>query len=243
MLTLTPWARTLLGLALALAFAGSAAAYVPADDTLAPQPQVEEDETDAPPFGGEDQGGIPVPGGVEDFAPIDHLIDDEATSVPAPRAGLADIRYGSRELPEEVAATREALLAAARSGDIGALRPIFARQTVPPIVDGFEPSDDAVDTLRLQSGDPEGREILAILSELLESGYVKIGEGSTTTYVWPYFAEVPLGELAPPHYVELYRVLTAVDVEEMVRHGRYMFFRVGIAPDGRIRYFSAGDIE
>ena len=49
--------------------------------------------------------------------------------------------------------------------------------------------------------------------------------------------------LTPRHYVELYRVLTAVDVEEMVRLKRYTFFRVGIAPDGRIRYLSAGDIE
>lgn len=184
-----------------------------------------------------------VEGADEAFEPVDHLHDDEATSMPAPRAGLGDIARGASALPEPVAKARAELLDVARSGDIERLRPIFERQRVAPIVSDFDTVDDAVDSLRIQSGDAEGREILAILSELLESGYVVIGEGSTTTYVWPYFAEVPLNVLTPPHYVELYRVLTAIDVEEMARLGRYTFFRVGIAPDGRVRYFSAGDIE
>lgn len=172
-----------------------------------------------------------------------HRVLPEATSVPPARAGLGDIERGASGLPEAAARTRADLLDAARSGDIERLRPIFARQRAAPIVSDFATGDDPVDSLRIQSGDPEGREILAILSEILESGYVAIGEGAAKTFVWPYFAEVPLSELTPPHYVEVYRVLTAVDVEEMVRMGRYTFFRVGIAPDGRVRYFSAGDFE
>ncbi len=61
--------------------------------------------------------------------------------------------------------------------------------------------------------------------------------------MWPYFAEVPLTALEPPHMVDVYRILTSVDVEEIQRQGRYTFYRVGIAADGRVRYFSAGDIE
>ena len=126
---------------------------------------------------------------------------------------------------------------------IDALRPIFGGQRVAPIVAPFQAVPDAVAHLRLQSGDPDGREILAILLELLEGGHVKVGEGSTQTFVWPYFAEVPLNELKPQHMVELYRILTSIDVEELERQGRYTFFRVGIAADGRVRYFSAGEVE
>jgi len=240
----SPRALTLAWFALTLCGATPAAAYVPEDDSLgglaeetltAPPATV---EPDAPSFTpGEDMGVE------EEMAPDDHSRGYEATSVPAPRATIEDIIYGSTSLPEAVARTRDDLLDAAATGDIEALRPIFDRQRVPPIVDPFEMVDDAVDSLRLQSGDPEGREILAILAELLEGGHVHIGEASTETYVWPYFAEVPLTSLKPPHYVELYRVLTAVDVEEMVRFGHYSFFRIGIAPDGRIRFFSAGQIE
>ncbi|MEM0907158.1 MAG: hypothetical protein AAGJ94_07330 [Pseudomonadota bacterium] len=182
--------------------------------------------------------------GMGDDGVDDHSGPQDATSVPAPvRAHLRDVRYSTDGLPDAVVAARNALLQAARSGDIEALRPIFAAQRVPPLVADYGDVDDAVDHLRLQSGDPEGREILAILIELLESGFVEIGQKSTTTYVWPYFAEVPLGELEDRHYVEVYRILTAIDVEEVVRLGRYTFFRVGIAPDGRVRYFSAGELE
>lgn len=245
MQTVTPCACALVWFALTIAGAAPAGAYVPEDEPLGPQPQA----TGGPPSIGipaDEPAIVPDDDGMspeEEFAPDDHSRGYEATSVPTPRAAIEDIVYGSDGLPEAVSKTRADLLEAARSGDIEALRPIFERQRVPPIVDGFEMVDDAVDNLRLQSGDPEGREILAILSELLEAGYVEIGEGSTSTYVWPYFAEVPLTTLTPPHYVELYRVLTAIDVEEMIRVGYYMFFRIGIAPDGRIRFFSAGEIE
>jgi hypothetical protein len=159
------------------------------------------------------------------------------------RAHLADIRSGEDGLPAPVAERRRRLIAAAKTGDIEALRPVFADQPLPPVVAALEPPEDPIDFLRRQSGDPEGREILAIMIELLEAGYVAVGEGDELTYVWPYFAEVPLTELTPQHYVELYRVLTAVDVEDLMREGHYAFFRIGISPDGRLRYFTAGEVE
>jgi len=220
--------------------------YVPQEPAPAPGAP----SPDAPLPGGSAPGGPPgVP--ADPHAPDsrhDHGPAGDATSVPAaPGAALSDVRYGTDGLPEPVAATRRALLGAARTGEIEALRPIFERQRVAPLVApdmaGAEPVADPVDHLRRQSGDDEGREILAILTELLETGHVKVGEGSATTYVWPYFAEVPLADLTPRHHVELYRILTAIDVEEIARQGRYTFFRVGIAPDGRVRYFTAGDVE
>lgn len=159
------------------------------------------------------------------------------------RAAVADIRYGADSLPPTVAERRRRLIEAARTGDIEALRTVFETQAGPPVVSVTGEADDLVGFLRQQSGDEEGREILAILIELLESGHVAVGEGPARTFVWPYFAEVPLQDLDARHYVEVYRVLTAVDVEEMLREGRYLFFRVGITEDGRLRYFTAGDIE
>ncbi|RAI04003.1 hypothetical protein DLJ53_05945 [Acuticoccus sediminis] len=171
-----------------------------------------------------------------------HSVEQEAIPVPPEgRASIGDVVWGDETLPPEVARTRTALLDAARTGDVEALRPIFSGQDLPPVVSSTVPVDDPVDFLKTQSGDPEGREILAILTEILETGHVFIeGDG---TYVWPYFAEVPLEELKPPHFVELYRILTAIDVEEMERQGRYTFFRVGITKTGRLRYFTAGDVE
>ncbi|WP_108662668.1 hypothetical protein [Acuticoccus kandeliae] len=182
--------------------------------------------------------------GAEDDVDEPHSGETEATSVPPEaRAKIEDVRYGLDSLPPAVAETRERLLAAARSGDIEALRPIFEAQRSAPIVAGTFVVEDPVASLRSQSGDDEGREILAILTELLETGFVAIGTDRAATFVWPYFAEVPLADLTPPQYVELYRILTAIDVEEMEQMGRYTFFRVGIAADGRIRYFTAGDME
>ncbi|MEM8551164.1 MAG: hypothetical protein AAGF45_02210 [Pseudomonadota bacterium] len=197
-------------------------------------------------------GGIPLgaplpengPAGLEELEPHEGDMGlEEAIDVPPPRATTADIRYHAADLPGPVAAARAALIQSAKTGDIEALRPLFAAQRVAPIVAPFGEVDDAVDHLRRQSGDAEGQEILAILIELLEGGYVAVGEGSTRTYVWPYFAEVPLATLTPAQMVEVYRILTSIDVEEVERQGRYTFFRVGIAPDGRLRYFSAGEVE
>ena len=60
-------------------------------------------------------------------------------------------------------------------------------------------------------------------------------------YVWPYFAGKSLGLLTPKEKVELLRIVTAGDVAEMQEYGNYNFFRVGITPDGRWKFFTAGD--
>lgn len=158
----------------------------------------------------------------------------------APGRTIADVHYGDEALPEPVRTTRAALLAAARSGDVEALRAVFETHGTPVVA--FGDVADAVAHLKRQSGDSEGREILAILTELLETGWILAQPGSSQeTYVWPYFAEVSLDALPPDKEVELYRILTAIDVEEMRRLGAYVFYRIGIRPDGTIRFIIAGD--
>ena len=125
----------------------------------------------------------------------------------------------------------------AKTGNVEELRGVFEQNEMPPSL-GFESYDDPIEFLKSQSGDPEGREILALLLEILEAGWVHVDEGGPQEmYIWPYFDQWPLDGLSPSQEVELYRILTAGDVEEMRRHGGYIFFRVGIGQDGTLHYF------
>ena len=101
----------------------------------------------------------------------------------------------------------------------------------------FGDIDDPIDYLKSISGDPEGREILAILIEVLEAGFVHVEIGTPEdTYVWPYFARFPPDGSSGPQMVELFKLLTAGDYEDMKIYGTYLFYRVGIGPDGVWKY-------
>jgi hypothetical protein len=156
-------------------------------------------------------------------------------------APLPPILRGEADLPEPVRATRAALMAAARSGNMEQVRALMEGQAEPPSVSFGDPGDP-IEYLQSLSGDAEGREILAILLEVLESGAVHVQpEAGEDLYVWPYFAQYPLEALTPQQLVELFTILTAADYQDMRSYGSYTFFRVGIAPDGRWLFFIAGD--
>jgi len=162
--------------------------------------------------------------------------DDPANPLDANRIG-----HDPALLPDPVRKTWQSLVDAARSGDIEALRPLIAAQPEPPVFT-FGEIDDPIDHLKSLSGDPEGREILAILLEVLEIGYVRVAQGTENEmYIWPYFADIPLERLTPEQIVELFTILTAGDYQDMLSYGAYIFFRVGISPDGRWHFFVAGD--
>ena len=136
---------------------------------------------------------------------------------------------------------RQKLIEAAKSGDIERLRALMKAQPEPPAV-AFGDPGDPIEYLKALAADADGREILAILLEVLQSGFVHVGEGTDDDhYVWPYFAEYPINALTPEQLVELFTLLTAADYEDMKSYGAYTFFRVGIAPDGRWLFFLAGD--
>lgn len=161
----------------------------------------------------------------------------------APDEPLPVIEYDVSKLPEPVKRLREKLLEAAKTGDINQLKPIIDANKSPPNLGADEDQDkDPIAFLKTLSGDPEGREILAILSEILDAGYVHVDVGTPQeAYIWPYFARYPIDALTPPQMVELFRILTSSDFDEMKSFGAYMFYRVGIAPDGTWTYFEAGD--
>lgn len=177
--------------------------------------------------------------------------DPDAGSMPdAPAAAPADqnepiptVEYDVSKLPAPVKALREKIIAAAKSGDIEQLRPIMNAGPHPPNLGADAEEDkDPIKFLKSVSGDPDGREILAILSEILEAGYVHVDAGTAQElYVWPYFARYPLDKLTPPQMVELFRLLTSSDFDEMKSYGTYLFYRVGITPDGQWSEFQAGD--
>ena len=136
---------------------------------------------------------------------------------------------------------RHKLIEAAKSGDIELLRVLMDAQPEQPAVSFGDPGDP-IEYLKALSSDADGREILAILLEVLEIGFVHVGAGTDEElYVWPYFAQYPIEALTPQQLVELFTLLTAADYEDMHSYGSYTFFRVGIAPDGRWLFFLAGD--
>jgi len=164
-------------------------------------------------------------------------IKPPAADVAPDTSPLPDIHYGEADLPEPVRRTREAILEAARGGDIEALRAVLETSEMPPVL-ARGATGDPITFLKESSGDPEGREILAILTDLLEAGWVTVDAGKPTEmYVWPYFATVPIDRLTPPQMVELYRILTAADVDEMRAYDAWLFFKIGIGPDGTWHYF------
>lgn len=150
---------------------------------------------------------------------------------------LPEVEYDFSKLPAPVAQLRQKILDAAATGDPEKLRPVIQESGNPQF--GPDGGGDPIGYLKLQSGDGEGREMLAILSEVLEAGYVHVDVGTPDEmYVWPYFARYPIDKLTPPQLVQLFKLVYAGDYEDMLPDGVYTYFRVGVAPDGKWKYFT-----
>lgn len=167
------------------------------------------------------------------------VTDDKAGDEPqAPVEVIRDIATA----PEPVRRMRELIVEAAASGDIERLRPLLGKGMTETQVSLVESEEGPVETLKGQSGDPDGNEVLAILLDVLATGFVHVGKGTPDEmYVWPYFAEKPLASLTPPEKVDLLRIVTAGDYADMQEFGSYNFYRVGIAPDGQWKFFVTGE--
>ncbi len=153
-----------------------------------------------------------------------------------------EVIYDISKVPEPVRKMREQIVEAAASGDLERLRPLMGTGAEQTQVTVGEPTDDPIGTLKDLSGDPDGDEILAIMLDVISTGFVHVGQGTADDmYVWPYFAEKDLKSLTPPERVELLRIVTAGDLSDMQEFGGYNFYRLGIAPDGKWKFFTAGD--
>ena len=203
-------------------------------------------DTPGSPPGGDEQAEphdepLTLPGPTE-TAPADADGNEATRPNIEPDGPLPEVIHNLDRLPEPVRRMHRLILEATRTGDIEKLRPLIgsgagATQLSFGGVDG-----DPVDYLRELSGDPEGHEILAILEEVLSAGYIHLDAGTASElYVWPYFFGIPLDRLTNPQRVELFKIVTAGDFEDMKAFGSYIFYRVGIGPDGHWAFFVAGD--
>ncbi|WP_245428643.1 hypothetical protein [Kumtagia ephedrae] len=201
---------------------------VPLPDPIAPSTEAEPDD------------GTPAePGTAVDPAGPD---TEQAIERPEPDEPLPEIQYDVSKLPPAVGELRDQLLAIAKSGDIEKLRPLLGAgddmtQLSLAGIDG-----DPLEYLKGLAGDEDGQEILAILEEVLSAGYVHLDAGTAEElYVWPYFFAIPIDKLTGPQRVELFKIVTAGDYEEMKAYGSYIFYRIGITPAGRWAFFVAGE--
>ena len=100
-------------------------------------------------------------------------------------------------LPAPLARTRERLLAAARSGDLAKLADLVRTNET---VFTFSDDKDPIAFWKASYPNSEGIEVLSILIGVLETGFVRVDEGTPQEiYVWPYFVRMPLKSLSPPH--------------------------------------------
>ncbi len=190
-----------------------------------------------PPTGKDNSEGVEPAEKVEEDAPSTGESANKPIDEPPP-----PIQRDVSRLPIPVARMRELIMEAARSGKVEDLRRLIGSgQNITTLslggIDG-----DPIEFFKSLSGDDQGHEILAILLEVLEAGYVHMDKGTENElYVWPYFFAWPLDKLSPEQKVELFRIVTAGDYEDMQSFGGYIFYRVGITPEGRWQFFVAGD--
>jgi hypothetical protein len=185
------------------------------------------------------EDSIPV---IPDPDPLIKRDEPQDAGSAEPTTPPAEVIYDIEKAPEPVRRMRQLIIDAATTGDILKLRPLMnpgPEQTSVPLQD---PEQDPIDALKAISGDNDGMEILAILLDILSTGFVQLDKGTAEeAYVWPYFAGKSLGLLTPKEKVELLRIVTAGDVAEMQEYGNYNFFRIGITPDGRWKFLTVGD--
>lgn len=241
------YGRPVLSVGLALLLAASAAtfsAHALTEPKKEPDPVEQQDPGKAEVPSEQDQTGgsqtLPMP---------DSLIkkpgEDPATDVTTPGDTPeipVEFVNDLNTLAEPVKKLRLALVEAAASGDIEKLRPLLGTGEDETQVTVGDAPEDPIAALKSLSGDQDGREVLAILLDIISAGAAHVDKGTPQeAYVWPYFAEKNLDTLSPPEIVELYRIVTAGDVADMKEFGGYNFYRLGISADGKWKFFVAGD--
>ncbi|MCA0001845.1 hypothetical protein LB567_22935 [Mesorhizobium sp. B264B1A] len=169
---------------------------------------------------------------------------DGATNRPRvdPDAPTPEVVYDLGKLPEPVRRMHDLIIEACESGDVERLRPLIGTGDGMTQLSLTDIDGDAITFLKGLSGDQDGQEILAILEEVLNAGYVHVDAGTPQElYVWPYFFALPLDKLDARQRVELFKIVTASDFDDMKQFGAYIFYRVGITPAGQWTFFVAGD--
>ena len=157
-----------------------------------------------------------------------------------PGQKISDVLTDVSRLPAPVARMRARIIEAARTGDLDKVLTVMQTNETMPIF-SFANERDPVAYWRTNYPESGGLEVLSILLEILDMGFVHVDAGTPQDmYVWPYFAYVPLKELTPAQKVELFKIVTGSDYRAMQDFGAYIFYRLGIAPDGTWHFFVSG---
>jgi hypothetical protein len=129
----------------------------------------------------------------------------------------------------------EALRQAIVTGRIDELRHAVELNEVKPDV-GAVAGKDVVAHLKAKSTDGEGYDVLATLALLLETKPQLLPLGrdleNNRVWLWPGFAETPLGKLTPAEEVELRKLVRGPALEAMRKDGKYKGPRLVIGQDG-----------
>jgi hypothetical protein len=144
--------------------------------------------------------------------------------------------YDFNALPDPVKRMLEQIAAAAQSGEIENMRPVFESNELKPMVTTAY-VEDPIGFWKKSSADGTGRDVLAAMLNVMASGYARVGEGQEEIFVWPYFAEADLTKLTPAQEVELYRIVPPAQAIPMKQAGKYSHYRLGISPNGVWQYF------
>lgn len=140
-----------------------------------------------------------------------------------------------KPLPPGVVEMREAILSAVRTGDIEELRYAIELNELKPEL-GAPAGTDPIAHLRAISGDGEGRELLAVLGELLDMPHAALPVGrdieNNLLYVWPYLAEIPPAALTATQQVELLRLVSPAEAKAMRTVNKWQWWRLAIGADG-----------
>ena len=147
-------------------------------------------------------------------------------------------------LPEPVEEMRQAILAASHSGNIEDLRvPLDWNELKPETA--APAGEDPIAYWKKTSGDGNGREILAVLADILPMRAAELPFGqdleNNIIYVWPYLAEVELDKLTPAQEVDLLRLVGAAEAKAMREKKKWTWWRLTIGADGTWHSFKKAD--
>jgi len=139
---------------------------------------------------------------------------------------------------------RQAILAAAQSGNIEDLREPLEWNELRPEVSA--PSGtDPIAYWRTTSVDGNGREILAVLANILPMRAAELPLGkdieNNIIYVWPYLAEADLDKLTPAQEVDLLRLMSPAEAKAMRTAKKWTWWRLTIGADGTWHSFKKAD--
>lgn len=162
-----------------------------------------------------------------------------AGAIPYGRADAAHPRKNApitnAGLPKPAADMRDAILQAVHTGQLIDLKTALELNEMRPDITD-EPVDDAVGYFRKMSKDGSGRDILAILDQILamKPAAVPLGPDieNNAIYVWPYLAEADLALLSPEETADLSRLMSPDEIAMLKAAKRWTWWRLAIGADG-----------